>query len=239
MTYVVDLRGSLTDLLQDGLNCCRVAPQHVPQLRELRVVEQSSEVLNAHLPALASCSLTRLGRRVLESLQAGRDAVEKVLDCPFGVVEGGSEGSHALLSGETHAHQLVDLGLLLLVHRRFGFLFLFFLFHVHFLPLFLLFLLLGLLLLFLLGLGVGLCDLVHADDEVSVFDAYFLDSVLVVEGLSLEYDFQSIGCHALDLLDFGLEGGDLGYADSTLSAGSTSIWKTSPFRFLTFSFIAT
>ena len=69
MNYVVDLRRRLSDLLQNRLNCRRVAPQHVPQLRKLRVVEQSSEVLNPHLPALASlASLARLGRRVLESL---------------------------------------------------------------------------------------------------------------------------------------------------------------------------
>ena len=68
-----------------------------------------------------------------------RDAVEQVLDCPLGVVVGGSEGGDALLPRESHGHELVDLRLILLVFRRLG----------RFL------LLLGLGLFFLLGLGDG------------------------------------------------------------------------------------
>lgn len=134
-----------------------------------------------------------------------RDAVEQVLDCPLGVVVGGSEGGDALLPRESHGHELIDLRLILLVFRRLG----------RFL------LLLGLGLFFLLGLGDGdfyfffnfgfglrLCDLGHDDEEVGLLESQFFDFFVVVGGLALEDDLLRIDGMPLLLADLLLEVGD-------------------------------
>jgi hypothetical protein len=226
-------------LLQDRLDGRRVGSQHVSQLGELRVAEEGSQFVDAHLPS--GTALRRLallcGLRRLDALEAGRDAGEEVLDCSFVVVEGSPEGSDALLSGEAHVHELCYLGLVLCVLGGLGFVLLLFLLLL--LLLFLLLLLGRLGLGLLLGLGSGLGDLVHADHEVGVLDAYFFDGVVVVEGLTLEDDLEGFGGHPFNFLDFCFEGVDLNEWGITESAGSTSIWNTSPLRFLMFSFITT
>lgn len=91
----------------------------------------------------------------------------------------------------------------------------------------------------LFGLGGGFAHLVHAYDEIRILDADFFDGIVVVESFALEDHFEGIGWHALDLLDFGFKDSDLNSWRFTVSAGSTSTWKTSPFRFLILSFITT
>jgi len=56
----------------------------------------------------------------LLSLVVGRNAVEKVLDCPFGVVEGGSECSLALIPREPHRHKIIQLLFSLVILIIFG-----------------------------------------------------------------------------------------------------------------------
>ena len=100
----------------------------------------------------------------------------------------------------------------------FGFLFLGFLLLCFFFLLlfFLLFLFLFLLLFFLFVLfrlfgllGCGLGDLIHADHEVSVLDAYFFYGIVAVEGFALEDHFEGLSGHAFDFLNFVFEDGHL------------------------------
>lgn len=170
-------------------------------------------------------------------LQTSWDAVENVIDCPLTIVESSPQSSHALLTRETHTHKLLNLSLVLLVLRStlrlllLGCLLLLLLF------LLLLFLFGGFDLGFFLGLGCGFGDLVHADDEVGVFDAYFFDGFVGVEGFAFEDHFEGLRGHAFDFLYFLFEGGDLSGVEVTVSVGYSSIWKTSPLRFLMLSFI--
>lgn len=96
----------------------------------------------------------------------------------------------------------------------FGFLFLgFLLLCFFFLLLFLLlFLFLFLLLFFLFVLfrlfgllGCGFGDLIHADHEVSVLDAYFFYGIVAVEGFALEDHLEGLSGHAFDFLNFVFE----------------------------------
>jgi uncharacterized protein (DUF58 family) len=117
--------------------------------------------------------------------------------------------------------------------------------HLLLLLLLLLLLILLFLLLFLLWLGLllrlwyRLLHLAHHNNEVSLFDTQFFDSVLVTNSLALEHNFEGISRHTLSLLYFGFKSVDLHKRDLTLSAGSTYTWNTSPLRFLIFSFITT
>ena len=90
-------------------------------------------------------------------------------------------------------------------------------------------LLLGVLLLFfllfgsidlglLLGLGCGFGNLAHADNKIGVLDAQFVDRVLIVEGFTLEDHLEGLCRHALDLLNFIFEGGNLSTTICTLSS---------------------
>jgi len=235
MDYVVDLRRTLTNLLEDRLNGSRVASENVSKLSELRMLEKSSQVVYSHLSSGTLLAALTLLRRVLETFEALRDAIEEILDCSFSVEEGSSKSSHTLLSSETHAHEFVDLSLMFRVGGRFSFLFLLFVFLFFLFFFFVFFGRLGL--RFFLGLRCWLGDLVHANDKVSILDAYFFDSVFIVERFSLKDDLKGFGGHTLGFLDFGFEGGNLNGESCTSSVASTSIWKTYPLRFLTFSFI--
>lgn len=100
------------------------------------------------------------------------NSVDEILDCSFDVVKSGSKGKFALITRESHRHELVNFGLIvtsLLLYRFGGFLL--GLFCLGLVLLCLLLLLGGLGLDFLLGLGLRLLDLGHDDDEVCFFDA--------------------------------------------------------------------
>lgn len=230
----------MPDLSENWLNRSWVGAKDVPKLCKVGMVKQSSELGNSKFSGSLAlgAGLELAGGLASDGLKPCGDAVAKILDCSFGIEESGSECGLALLSGEAHAHKLVDLSFMLLVFRRLSFLLLLF-WLVLFLLLLLLFLLGRLYLGLFFGLGGGFGDLVHADHEVGVLDAYFFDGVVVAEGLALEDDLESFCRHALDLLDFCFEDGDLRRRGLTVSAGSTSTWNTSPFRFLIFSFITT
>jgi len=219
----------LTDLSQDGLDGCWVCSEDVSQLCEMGVVEEGPQLGNSHLTSLSRLGkTTRSGVRLSKSLKSCRDAVEKVLDCSFVVVEGSSKSSNALLSGEPHAHEFSDLclvllaGLLLFLLRFFLFRFLFFSLHLLFLFLLVLYLFLLLLLLLFLRFGDRLSHLVHANNKVSVLDAYLFDRVVSVESFALEDDLEGISRHPLDFLDFCLEDGHLREWLFTVSVGSSS-----------------
>lgn len=98
-------------MLQDGLQGHGVRPDDVPDLGELGVVEECSQVSHSQLLALAALLRGGLDGLVGLSPQVGRNAVDQVLHCPFDVIEGGSQGLDALLSGETHGHEFINIGL--------------------------------------------------------------------------------------------------------------------------------
>lgn len=141
------------------------------------MVKEGSELVDSHLassrPAKGSQSTLRWGFLLLDIFEAWRDSVEEILNSPLVVIESCSKGSNALLSGESHVHKLFYLGLLLAILGWLGLFRLLLLI----LPLFLLFLLfLGRLWLRLfLRLGCRFGDLIHADHEIGVLDAYLLD----------------------------------------------------------------
>lgn len=92
----------------------------------------------------------------------------------------------------------------------FGFLFLGFLLLCFFFLLLFLFLFLLLFFLFVLFrlfglLGCGFGDLIHADHEVSVLDAYFFYGIVAVEGFALEDHLEGLSGHAFDFLNFVFE----------------------------------
>ena len=203
------------------------------------MLEQGPEMADTHLSASEGhlTSLTSLRGRsfLMNLLKSWRDSVDEILNSSFGVVESSSKGSNALLSCESHVHKFCDLGLVLGILGRFGLILLFLLLLGTLLFFFLLFgsIDLG----FLLGLGCGFGDLVHANNKIGVLDAQFVDRVLIVEGFSLKDHFKGLCRHTLGLLNFIFEGGNLSTTVSTLSSAYTSTSNTSPFRFLTFSFI--
>ena len=165
------------------------------------------------MTALTLSSLGLTLRLVTHVLQTSRNTVENVIDCPLTIVESSPQSSHALLARETHTHKLLNLSLVLLVLGS-----TFRLLLLCPLLLLLLFLFLFLLLLFwfgrvdldfFFGLGCRFGDLVHADDKVGVFDAYFFDGFVGVEGFAFEDHFECLRGHAFDFLYFLFEGGDL------------------------------
>jgi hypothetical protein len=84
---------------------------------------------------------------------------------------------------------------------------------------------------------MGYLDLGHHNNKISFFDPEFLDGVIIIYSLPLEYYFKRICWKGFCLLNFSLHCLHLSHNQSTLSVTSTSIWKTSPFRFFTDSFI--
>lgn len=128
-------------------------------------------------------------------------------------------------------------------------LFFFFFFLLFLLILFLFFVFLFLFFLFLifrrisLHLFFRLCNrfshLIHANNKICVFYTYLFNRVFVVESFALKNHFECFSWHAFDFLYLGFEDVDLNKRSLTLSAGSISTWKTSPFRFFIFSFITT
>lgn len=95
----------------------------------------------------------------------------------------------------------VDLFFLFFGFLFLGFLLLCFFFLLLFLLLFFLFVLFRL--FGLLGCGFG--DLIHADHEVSVLDAYFFYGIVAVEGFALEDHLEGLSGHAFDFLNFVFE----------------------------------
>ena len=98
-------------LLKNRLKGCGVGSQEVSQLGELGVLEESSEVADSHLSSsrlpAKTAKTTKSALRggfLLNVFEAFWNAVEEVLNGPFLVLEGGSESSKALLSGESHVH---------------------------------------------------------------------------------------------------------------------------------------
>ena len=233
----------MTYLLQNWLDSCWIGSENISELGELGVLEQSSELTDAHLPSSSErdlLSLSLSGLRCLsltDCFESGWDSVEEVLDCSFVVVECSSESSETLLSGESHCHKFSYLCLMFCILGGLFFCRLFVLLVFFLVFLFLIFG--GFRLALFFGFWCWLSDLVHADHKIGVFDPYFLDSIIVIESFAFEDDLQGLSCHALDLLNFGFENGNLSEEGVTVSAGSTSTWKTSPLRFLILSFITT
>ncbi len=101
-------------LFQNWLDCRWVALKQCSQLIEVRTSDHSCQRVAGR------CTLALL------SCQSCWNAVQKIFDCSFTVTKGRSQGLSALLSWETHAHQLCDLvfenrvlGLILLFLRCF------------------------------------------------------------------------------------------------------------------------
>lgn len=87
-------------------------PDKVADVSKLRVVEKGSELFR-------SGSFNAFFGFLLHSRVSGirRNAVEDVLNSALHVVEGSSKGGLALISRETHRHQFLDLGLVVLGWR--------------------------------------------------------------------------------------------------------------------------
>ena len=45
------------------------------------------------------------------SSEVGGDTIDQILNCSFNIIESSSKGFNALLSGETHGHEFINIGL--------------------------------------------------------------------------------------------------------------------------------
>lgn len=204
----------------------------------MRVVEECSELLRSRcLNSLFSF----LWHPCVSGI--GRNAVEDVLNCPLHVVEGSSKGGLALLSRETHRHQFLDLGFVILRRRlRLWLGSFFFLFWLRNLSCNLDFFWLRLDLFLRLGLRLlhelmATCTCVMTTMKSVSLMANFsiVSSLAAVFPLNTIFKLSAANPLASWILVFRIS---IYHIPSlTLSAGSTSTWKTYPFRFLIFSFI--
>ena len=87
------------------------------------------------------------------------------------------------------------------------------------------------------ALEIVYCNLAHDDQKVSLLDSQLLQRFLVFGGFTLEDDLHRPGGHTLLGLYFLLQACDLTYTDCTLTVGSISIEKISPFKFFRLIFI--
>jgi hypothetical protein len=109
--YIVDLRCSLGQLSEDGLESVGVLADDSSDASKLRVAEDRPQLFRADLSAFSLpwdllCRL--LSRLLVVASQIGRDAVDQILHCPLHVVESSSQSLYALLAREAHRHQLSD-----------------------------------------------------------------------------------------------------------------------------------